>query len=52
MVSQREVRGEPDAMLQGVRAALRENPDVLVIDDLQTPNSWPWRSRPPTPATW
>ena len=37
MVSQREVRGEPEAMLAGVRAALRENPDVLVIDDLRTP---------------
>lgn len=37
MVSQREVRGEPEAMLSGVRAALRENPDVLVIDDLRTP---------------
>ena len=38
MVSQREVRGEPDAMLTGARAALRENPDVLVIDDLKTPD--------------
>ena len=37
MVSQREARGEPDAMLQGARTALRENPDVLVIDDLKTP---------------
>jgi twitching motility protein PilT len=37
MVSQRESRGEPDTMLQGARAALRENPDVLVIDDLKTP---------------
>jgi len=37
MVSQREVRGEPDFMLAGARAALRENPDVLVIDDLRTP---------------
>jgi twitching motility protein PilT len=37
MVSQREARGEPDTMLQGARAALRENPDVLVIDDLKTP---------------
>jgi len=37
MVSQREVRGEPDAMLAAARAALRENPDVLVIDDLRTP---------------
>jgi twitching motility protein PilT len=36
MVSQRESRGEPEAMLQGARAALRENPDVLVIDDLKT----------------
>jgi twitching motility protein PilT len=38
MVSQREVRGEPDAMLSGARAALRENPDVLVVDDLKTPD--------------
>lgn len=37
MVSQRESRGEPETMLQGARAALRENPDVLVIDDLKTP---------------
>jgi len=37
MVSQREVRGEPDIMLAGARAALRENPDVLVVDDLRTP---------------
>jgi twitching motility protein PilT len=36
IVSQREVRGEPDAMLSGARAALRENPDVLVVDDLKT----------------
>jgi len=38
LVSQREVRGEPDAMLSGARAALRENPDVLVVDDLKTPD--------------
>jgi twitching motility protein PilT len=38
MVSQREARGEPEAMLHGARAALRENPDVLVIDDLKTPD--------------
>jgi twitching motility protein PilT len=38
MVSQREVRGEPDGMLSWARAALRENPDVLVIDDLKTPD--------------
>ncbi|MCX6550031.1 MAG: ATPase, T2SS/T4P/T4SS family [Acidobacteria bacterium] len=38
MVSQREVRGDPDVMLTGVRAALRENPDVLVVDDLKTPD--------------
>ena len=38
MVSQREARGELDAMLSGARAALRENPDVLVLDDLKTPD--------------
>jgi twitching motility protein PilT len=37
IVSQREVRSEPDVMLAHARAALRENPDVLVIDDLKTP---------------
>ena len=37
IVSQREVRGEPDVMLAHARAALRENPDVLVVDDLKTP---------------
>lgn len=35
MVSQREVRGDAEAMAAGARAALRENPDVLVIDDLR-----------------
>jgi len=37
IVSQREVRSEPEVMLTSARAALRENPDVLVIDDLRTP---------------
>lgn len=35
MVSQREVRGDVEAMASSVRSALRENPDVLVIDDLR-----------------
>ena len=38
IVSQREVRSDPDVMLAHARAALRENPDVLVIDDLKTPD--------------
>lgn len=38
MVSQREVRGDAEHMLASARAALRENPDVLVIDDLRTPD--------------
>lgn len=37
LVSQREVRGDTDAWLAAVRAALRENPDVLVIEDLRAP---------------
>ncbi|MCX6545416.1 MAG: ATPase, T2SS/T4P/T4SS family [Acidobacteria bacterium] len=36
IVSQREVRSESGAMLAQARAALREDPDVLVIDDLKT----------------
>ena len=35
-ISQREVRGNDDDMLAAARAALREDPDVLVIEDLRT----------------
>lgn len=35
-VSQREVRGSDDDMLTAARAALREDPDVLVVEDLRT----------------
>lgn len=35
-VSQREVRGEADAIATAVRAALREDPDVLVIEELRS----------------
>ena len=34
LVSQREIRGGADDALAAARAALRENPDVLVVDDL------------------
>jgi twitching motility protein PilT len=37
LVSQREVRGDNDELLMVVRSALRENPDVLVIEDLRSP---------------
>jgi twitching motility protein PilT len=36
IVSQREARGGPDDIEGVARAALREDPDVLVIDSLQT----------------
>ena len=35
-LSQREVRGNDDDLLTAARAALREDPDVLVIEDLRT----------------
>jgi twitching motility protein PilT len=35
-ISQREMRGDDDEMLAAARAALREDPDVLVIEDLRT----------------
>jgi twitching motility protein PilT len=35
-VSQREVRGEAEAIATAVRAALREDPDVLVIEELRS----------------
>jgi twitching motility protein PilT len=35
-ISQREVRGSDEDMLAAARAALREDPDVLVIEDLRT----------------
>jgi twitching motility protein PilT len=34
LVSQREIRGGADDSVIAARAALRENPDVLVVDDL------------------
>jgi twitching motility protein PilT len=37
LVSQREVRGDSDELLVALHAALRENPDVLVIEDLRAP---------------
>jgi twitching motility protein PilT len=37
LISQREVRGDNDEWFAVARAALRENPDVLVIEDLRTP---------------
>ena len=37
LVSQREVRGAGDDVAAAVRAAIRENPDVLVIEDLRSP---------------
>lgn len=37
LVSQREVRGDAGEVAAAARAALRENPDVLVIDDLRSP---------------
>ncbi|MFB3853981.1 MAG: type IV pilus twitching motility protein PilT [Vicinamibacterales bacterium] len=36
LVSQREVRGEVDELVRVARGALRENPDVLVIDDMRS----------------
>ena len=35
-ISQREVRGGDDEMVAAARGALREDPDVLVIEDLRT----------------
>ena len=36
LVSQREVRGGADELLSALRAALRESPDVIVIEDLRS----------------
>jgi twitching motility protein PilT len=41
LVSQREVRGTGAAAAAVVRAALRENPDVLVLDDVSSPDVLP-----------
>jgi twitching motility protein PilT len=37
LVSQREVRGGTDELLAALRAAMRESPDVIVIEDLRAP---------------
>jgi len=36
-VSQREVRGGSEEMVKAARAALREDPDVLVLEEIRTP---------------
>ena len=36
LVSQREVRGAPDELLATLRGALRESPDVVVIEELRS----------------
>jgi twitching motility protein PilT len=36
LVSQREVRGEHDQLLAALRSALRENPDVIVVEELKS----------------
>jgi twitching motility protein PilT len=38
-ISQREVRGDGHAIAAAARAALREGPDVLVIEDLRAPEA-------------
>lgn len=38
LVSQREVRGGADQLLAALRAAMRESPDVIVIEDLRAPD--------------
>jgi twitching motility protein PilT len=38
-ISQREVRGDGDAIATAARSALREGPDVLVIEDLRAPEA-------------
>ena len=41
LVSQREIRGSADDTLAAARSALRENPDVIVVDDLISPHMVP-----------
>jgi twitching motility protein PilT len=41
LVSQREIRGGAEESMAAARAALRENPDVLVVDDLVSPQMVP-----------
>ena len=38
LISQRELRGSAGEIVSAARAALRENPDVLIIEDLRSPD--------------
>jgi twitching motility protein PilT len=38
LISQREVRGSSEEIVAQARLALRENPDVLVIEDIRSPD--------------
>lgn len=37
LISQRELRGDAETVVAAARSALRENPDVLVIEDVRSP---------------
>lgn len=39
LISQREVEGDGEAIARAARAALREGPDVLVLDDIRAPEA-------------
>jgi twitching motility protein PilT len=41
LVSQREIRGSAEDSIKAARAALRESPDVLIVDDLLSPQMVP-----------
>jgi twitching motility protein PilT len=41
LVSQREIRGGAEESVAAARAALRESPDVLIVDDLVSPQMVP-----------
>lgn len=41
LVSQREIRGDAEASVAAARSALRESPDVMVVDDLVSPQMVP-----------
>ncbi len=38
LISQRELRGSAGEIVSAARAALRENPDVMIIEDLRSPD--------------
>jgi Tfp pilus assembly ATPase PilU len=51
-ITHREVGTHTESFAAGLRAALRESPDVLALGEMRDLETYSWRCRRPRPACW